>query len=53
METKKFLLNKIEISESQAKDLANKYLRTYMVMDAFFAGIPVETPEGTFEAIVD
>lgn len=34
------------ISEACAIELAKKYITTYLVRDAFMAGITVETPEG-------
>lgn len=49
----KVTLNGVEISESQAKDLLNKYVKTYIAMECFMGGIPIETPDGMLEAEVE
>lgn len=49
----KVFLDEVEISMSQARDLLNKHVRTYIVMESFMGGIPVETPEGMLRADVE
>ena len=53
MHITKVFLNEVEITMSQARDILNKHVRTFITMEAFLGGIPVETPEGMFRADVE
>lgn len=50
---KKVFLNDKEVSEVDAKILFAKYVNSYMVMECFFGGVAIQTPEGILQAEVD
>lgn len=50
---KRVLLNDKEVSEVDAKVLFAKYVNNHMVMECFFGGVAINTPEGILQAEVD
>lgn len=50
---KRVLLDEKEVSEVDAKVLFAKYINNHMVMECFFGGMAIKTPEGILQAEVD
>lgn len=49
---KRVLLNNKEISKEYAQELYEKYVISHILVEAFFGGIAIVTPEGELKAEV-